>query len=307
MAAGRQGLAAQKASLAGTTVSEQTPETGSPVASSGSGLERPSGMSLAKLPAWPLAQSVAAHALPHHDQNPSQSPHTATARGQQTASSSEEHMHADKSRSPASQSGQQQCEEKGCGALLTTLSINRGDGAEGTQETRMQGSAAPNLAQDDVDADVASTAGRPCAEDCNADLPAGRGRRDSNLQQAGSTTEGAVPSGPLEQTAALVGAQHERHQKEGDEALADNVEAPAVSVGTAHDLRDCATTSEELIGRELYIRASLLNHSCRPNCVVIRGLSSGSVQTLRDIKVSRGHSCTSVLFGYQIPEWTSIC
>ena len=171
----------------------------------------------------------------------------------------------------------------------------------------MQGSAAPKLAQDCVDAYVASTAGTPCAADCNADLPPGRGCRGSNLQQAGSTTEGAVPSRTLEQTAALVGAQHQGHQEEGDEALADNLEAPAVSGGTAHDLRDCATTSEELIGRELYIRASLLNHSCRPNCVVIRGLSSGSVQTLRDIQVSRGHLCTSVLVKNQIPEWTSIC
>lgn len=44
---------------------------------------------------------------------------------------------------------------------------------------------------------------------------------------------------------------------------------------------------EELIGRELYITASMLNHSCRPNCLVVRSTGRSTVVAQDSIKVRR--------------------
>ena len=49
---------------------------------------------------------------------------------------------------------------------------------------------------------------------------------------------------------------------------------------------------EDVVGREMYITASFLNHSCEPNCIKHRllGQQSGiaTVTALRDIKASQG-------------------
>ena len=43
----------------------------------------------------------------------------------------------------------------------------------------------------------------------------------------------------------------------------------------------------ELIGRELFITASMLNHSCDPNCLVVREQGHASIVTQRPIQVHR--------------------
>ena len=44
-------------------------------------------------------------------------------------------------------------------------------------------------------------------------------------------------------------------------------------------------TRLELVGRELYITASFLNHSCAPNCCVERGAGVASISALHDVQV----------------------
>ena len=43
----------------------------------------------------------------------------------------------------------------------------------------------------------------------------------------------------------------------------------------------------ELIGRELFITAAMLNHSCDPNCLVVREQGHASIVTQRPIQVHR--------------------
>jgi hypothetical protein len=52
-----------------------------------------------------------------------------------------------------------------------------------------------------------------------------------------------------------------------------------------HELRE-AGAKEDLIGRELYVAASMINHSCRPNCLVVRTTGHASVVAQDTIKVA---------------------
>lgn len=258
-------MAAQKASLAGSPEAEQTPEAQTPADSGCSALPHPSSISVPKLPAWPLAQPVAAQDSCDHDLSSSQSFNT----------TGKEHAHASNGTMGSSQARQLDCENDGCEALVQSLSISEGpDRMDGEQS----GTAA-QTAQEDSDAGTGSAAGN---HGSHKDLEPASEHPD---QQKFSSTEAAVLSRMLDQAAAEGDSQTEE-QGTQDTASADEPFVSAAANGTSHDLRDRASASEELIGRELYVRASLLNHSCRPNCVVVRSMTSGSVRALRDIEVS---------------------
>ena len=54
--------------------------------------------------------------------------------------------------------------------------------------------------------------------------------------------------------------------------------------------RQSLQRAHELVGRELFITASMLNHSCEPNCLVVRGAGHASIITQRPIEV-----CTCII------------
>ena len=54
----------------------------------------------------------------------------------------------------------------------------------------------------------------------------------------------------------------------------------------------------ELVGRELHIKASFLNHSCAPNCLVMRGRGRGAVVALQPIAVRAGFACRAALHAW---------
>ena len=59
---------------------------------------------------------------------------------------------------------------------------------------------------------------------------------------------------------------------------------------SAAQSRQSLQRPHELVGRELLITASMLNHSCDPNCLVVRGAGHVSIVTQRPIEV-----CTCLL------------
>jgi hypothetical protein len=61
---------------------------------------------------------------------------------------------------------------------------------------------------------------------------------------------------------------------------------------SAAQSRQSLQRPHELVGRELFITASMLNHSCDPNCLVVRGAGHVSIVTQRPIEV-----CTCLLDG----------
>ncbi len=262
-------MAAQKASLAGSPEAEQTPEAQTPADSGCSALPHPSSISVPKLPAWPLAQPVAAQDSCDQDLSSSQSFNTNTGK---------EHAHASNGTMGSSQARQLDCEHDGCEALVQSLSISEGPDR---MDDEQSGTAA-QTAQEGSDAGTGSAAGTHGDRHSHKDLEPASEHPD---QQKLSSREAAVPSRMLDQAAAE-GDRQTEEQGTQDTASADDPVVSAAANGTSHDLRDRATASEELIGRELYVRASLLNHSCRPNCVVVRSMTSGSVRALRDIEVS---------------------
>lgn len=52
----------------------------------------------------------------------------------------------------------------------------------------------------------------------------------------------------------------------------------------------------ELIGRELFITASMLNHSCEPNCIVLRKADHARIVTRASIAVSPHSACSHGMY-----------
>ncbi len=76
----------------------------------------------------------------------------------------------------------------------------------------------------------------------------------------------------------------------GTGSRADPQSCSAASHSTA-ERRQSLQRAHELVGRELFITASMLNHSCEPNCTVIRGAGHASIVTQRPIEVCVHSSC----------------
>ena len=280
-------MAAEAASLGGRP-QEQTEAAANHTPAS----ERPCSISLAKLPAWPLAQT----ALAQSAQSASQTEHASGAEHQpSSASDTFEHTDGKSQSTQVGQPCQLQSKEKACSALLVGLKLSESYVCHEPGRGRIRGDSAPLLvppAQDVTTADSADSSALAGA--ClGSELPCGHGCPGKAQQHSSAAGAAVLPevitgrgSVAPDQTASAASAVP-------DMCNSVDEEGNDLPGSTAHDLRERAAASEELIGRELYIRASLLNHSCRPNCVVARSAATAAVHALRDIEVSPMHSTHS--------------
>ena len=109
-------------------------------------------------------------------------------------------------------------------------------------------------------------------------------------------TAGQVAPGLRSQTTGRAHSQR-RHSfsSDPDHAQRGSTESLPAEAGTHLRQGQCGQAegsmrlqrSHELIGRELFITASMLNHSCEPNCLVVRGQGQASIITQRPIQVHR--------------------
>ncbi|CAL8469524.1 g9065 [Coccomyxa elongata] len=281
VASGRQGMALEKASIGG-----QAEELTSNAATGTPASQRPCSISLAKLPAWPLAQTALTKELPGQGQSVSYPQHASTADYQHsTAGDTVEHSDVDSHSTHVKHSCEQPC-KKVCSALLDSLRLSEGDVCHKTRRAKIPAGAAPHMVQpvQNVttvgDADSSASAGAGLG----AGAPSGHGTPGKAQQHSSAAEPAAVPEATIDrvpaapdQTASVASAGRSMFNSA-------DVESCDTAGSSAHDLRERATAAEELIGRELYIRASLLNHSCHPNCVVARSAATAAVHALRDIE-----------------------
>ena len=130
--------------------------------------------------------------------------------------------------------------------------------------------------------------------DCQQQACSGSSEAARGLQKLHMHDNGDVPSVGLE--AAL--SEHGSHVSSG--------QTQAALVSQSHqDLHDAAVSQEsrltegrkglqrphELIGRELFITASMLNHSCEPNCLVVREAGHARIVTQAPIEVNPQPDC----------------
>ncbi|BDA44739.1 probable N-lysine methyltransferase SMYD2 at C-terminar half [Coccomyxa sp. Obi] len=279
VASGRQGVAAEKASVAGQA-QEQTSDAATDTPAS----EQPCSINLAKLPAWPLAQTPLAQAGPEQCQSTPEPQHASTAGHQHsTAGDTVEHTDVESQSTLAGRSCQQPCKDEDvCSGLSDSLRLSEVDAYHETGSAKTQAATTPHPVQPARNVTTAGNADSSASAGAGlgAELSCGRGCPDKAQQHSSA----AVPevfssrvSDAPDQTASVGSAGR-------DMCNSADVESCDPMGSSAHDLRERATASEELIGRELYIRASLLNHSCRPNCVVARSTATAAVHALRDIE-----------------------
>lgn len=278
-------MAAEKASVRGQA-QEQTSDVATDIPAS----ERPCSISLAKLPAWPLTQTVLAQASPVQGQSMSQPQHASrTGHQHSTAGGAIEHADVESQGAPAGRSCQQPRKEA-CSALLDSLRLCEGDACHETEHVKIRAGAAPHLVQAAQNVTAAGNADSNASfgADLGAELPCGCGCPGKEEQHRSASVAAAVPE--VISDCVLTAHDQTASVSSAGVDVCNNVDSCDPVGSSVHDLRERATASEELIGRELYIRASLLNHSCYPNCVVARNMATASVHALRDIEVSRMQS-----------------
>lgn len=291
MAAGRQGLAAQKAGPPpqGATCSaqreqDQTSWAVSSSSSSSGPAQEAFSISSVKLPAWPLAQSHGGTtAIDLEQPLPSQHrPHAAAIVHRESASSPNVGM------AQGGRPHQHDRGEDGCEGLVEQLRMRDNDASD-----KEQGRVTPSSAAARAERDTSKGRDKVSTAD-------GQGISSSEATSCGAAAPSVevvrVISTP--QDGALLQEEIDQQEVVGvglERTYESNGIAPAAP-GTAHELRERPATSEELIGRELYITASLLNHSCRPNCVVVRGMPSGAVRAQRDMQVGAFQCLTNASF-----------
>lgn len=210
--------------------------------------------------------------------------HASTAEHQHsTAGDTVEHSDVDSHSTQAKHSCEQPCKEA-CSGLLDSLRLSEGDACHETRRAKIRaGLVQPWQNVTTVgDADSSASAGAGLG----AGVPSGHGT-PGKAQQHSSAAEpaDAVPEAILDRVPVAPNQTASVGSEGRDMCNSADAESCDTAGSSGHDLRERATASEELIGRELYIRASLLNHSCYPNCVVARSTATAAVHALRDIEV----------------------
>lgn len=118
-----------------------------------------------------------------------------------------------------------------------------------------------------------------------------KGMPDPAVRSGPSPAGGALPKcdgGVRDPAVPLAGGPHAQEVLLGRESYNGGVRDPAVPrAGGPH-------AQEVLVGRELYIAGSFINHTCAPNCVLVRGRGWATVMALRPLAVSSAacrHAC----------------
>jgi hypothetical protein len=110
------------------------------------------------------------------------------------------------------------------------------------------------------------------------------------IHAAGCAEAMAASVGDSDLAAALVRCPLHAMPKHCSEPACHRRQLPCQQAPQAPQHASCnappsSSTATELIGRELHIKASFLNHSCAPNCMVRRGVGRAAIVTLRAIEV----------------------